>query len=218
MNTFLSQLINNCPELNQIENIMLKALAILKNSVISDKKILICGNGGSAADAEHIVGELMKGFLLKRELLNSEKNKIADYYPDEAEYLAKNLQRAIPAISLVNSMSLSTAFSNDVNPDFIFAQQLFGLGNEGDVLIAISTSGNSKNVVLSAKIARIKKISVIALTGEHGGELINFADISLMVPSSDVRYIQEYHIKVYHCLCAMLENDLFGDGKSNNDG
>jgi len=176
------------------------------------KKILICGNGGSAADSLHIVGELMKGFLMQRKLDENTQKQIVAMFPEESKYFIDNLQCAIPAISLVNEMSLLTAYCNDKAPDLVFAQQVLGHGNEGDILFAISTSGNSKNVVYAAQIAKFKKMRIISLTGNKAGALVDFSDIVLAVPSNETYIIQEYHLPVYHALCAIVENEIFATG------
>ena len=176
------------------------------------KKILICGNGGSAADSLHIVGELMKGFLMQRKLDENTQKQIVAMFPEESKYFIDNLQCAIPAISLVNEMSLLTAYCNDKAPDLVFAQQVLDHGNEGDILFAISTSGNSKNVVYAAQIAKFKKMRIISLTGNKAGALVDFSDIVLAVPSNETYIIQEYHLPVYHALCAIVENEIFATG------
>jgi YrbI family 3-deoxy-D-manno-octulosonate 8-phosphate phosphatase len=215
-NYYIEKLIDSYPKLLIVLEEVLEAHKLLLECNASGNKILTCGNGGSAADAEHIVGELMKGFRLRRELTEEQNQKIVELYPAEALFLSKNLQQAIPAISLVSSISLSTAFSNDVNPDFIFAQQIFGLGKLGDVVIAISTSGNSINIIQAAKIARIKNMKVIGLTGQSGGELEKHADVTIRAPAKDVAEIQEYHLPIYHCLCSMLEAEIFaGEGRGH---
>lgn len=173
-------------------------------------KLLVCGNGGSAADALHIVGELMKGFLLPRKIDLKKQEEIKKMFPATAGYFIDNLQDALPAISLVNETSLLTAYSNDVAPDLAFAQQILGHGNKGDVLVAISTSGNSKNVLYAAQMARVQGVKVISLTGSRGGKLKELSDILLNVPSDETFIIQEYHLPVYHALCAAVENEFFG--------
>ncbi|WP_312094092.1 D-sedoheptulose-7-phosphate isomerase, partial [Aminipila sp.] len=153
---FIDELINRFPPLESCDEQIGNAIDMILNAVIHKKKILVCGNGGSASDAMHIVGELMKSFNQKRDLVTEKKEKLKELYPMDAEYLIDNLQEAIPAISLVGETSLITAFSNDQAADLVFAQQVLGLGNEGDVLWAISTSGNSENVLYACKVARIK--------------------------------------------------------------
>jgi len=209
MGNYLVKTLEKYPELSTISNEINSCFKLLLDCFQRGGKIFTCGNGGSAADSEHIVGELMKGFRLQRKLTEEQIMNIEKFFPKEASFLARNLQQAIPSISLVNSISLSTAFSNDINPEFIFAQQIFGLGNLGDVLIAISTSGNSKNVVNATKIAKTKGLDVIALTGKNGGAIGKYSDVIVRAPSEDVASIQEYHMPIYHCLCSMLEHELF---------
>ena len=206
---YIDALITDYPLLDPCRQEILNAHELLTGCINGGGKIFVCGNGGSAADAEHIVGELMKGFRLKRKLTPGQIRKIAEIFPEEYEFISQNLQQAIPAISLVGSVSLATAFANDVNPDFIFAQQLYGLGNPGDALIAISTSGNSVNVLNAAKAAKIRGMNIIGLTGCDGGLLKNLCTVSIGVPAADVAKIQELHLPVYHCLCSMLEQFLF---------
>ncbi len=188
------------------------AISLLWKSLRGGGKILACGNGGSAADAEHLVGELMKGFHLKRKLTKKQVAEIATVFPFDAEMIASDLQQGIPAISLVSHTALSTAIINDMNPLSIFSQQVFSLGMKDDILIIFSTSGNSQNVVNAAKIAKAKKINVIALTGRTGGEVKNYSDVCLRVPADRVDIIQELHLPLYHCLCASIEQIMFGDG------
>jgi len=207
----IDNLLIRYPHLSPLSAALEDAYNVLIDCVSSSGKIFTCGNGGSAADAEHIVGELMKGFRLKRELTFEQQNRIRQLFPEQASVFIENLQRTIPAISLVSSISLSTAFANDVNPNFLFAQQIFGLGKPGDVLIAISTSGNSANVLYAAQTAKIFGLKVVALTGKDGGKLVEYADVALKAPADDVATIQELHVPIYHCICAMLEESLFGE-------
>ncbi len=164
-------------------------------------KLLICGNGGSAADADHIVGELMKGFLLSRSLPEETAAMFGD--------MAPKLQMALPAISLLGHNALSSAYANDVAPDMIFAQQVFGYGREGDVLLAISTSGNAANVINAACVAKAMKLGVIGLTGRDGGKLRELCDSAVVAPEHETYLIQELHLPIYHAVCAMLENEFF---------
>jgi D-sedoheptulose 7-phosphate isomerase len=198
--------------LQPLRDDILRALALLKQCSEGKGRIFTCGNGGSAADAEHIVGELLKGFHLKRRLTDTQVNAIAAHFPGEAEAIAGTLQQSIAAISLVSQVSLMTAVANDTDPIAMFAQQLYGLGRAGDVLLAISTSGNSANVLLAAKVARVLDMKVIALTGADGGALEGLADVSLNAPASRVDHVQELHLPIYHLLCAALEETLFGSG------
>ena len=181
----------------------------MKKCYDNNGKILVCGNGGSASDSEHIVGELMKSFILSRPIKNELKEKILNSFPCDANYLIENLEIPLEAISLVSQTSIQTAFSNDNAPDLTFAQQVLGYGKPGDILIAISTSGNSKNVIFASEIAKIKNLKIIALTGKSGGKLKSIADVLINVPASDTFIIQEYHLPIYHTLCYALENEFF---------
>lgn len=177
-------------------------------------KLITCGNGGSAADAMHIVGELMKSFRLPRSVADFKPEFITraeELFPNDAEYFKANLQCALPAVSLVGETSLMTAFANDAEPDLIFAQQLFGLGKNGDVLLAISTSGNSENVILAAKVAKILGVKVVALSGRGGGKMRGLSDIAICVPADSAHEIQEFHLPIYHAICLAAENEFFGD-------
>ena len=176
-----------------------------------ENKLLVCGNGGSAADSLHIVGELMKGFLLPRKLKEKKQSDIREQFPDSAEYLIDNLQGTLPAISLVSETALLSAYANDQASDLSFAQQVLGHGNSGDILIAISTSGNSKNVIYAAQIAKIQEMKVISLTGESGGKLRDVSDVLINVPSNETHIIQEYHLPIYHAICAAVENEFFSE-------
>jgi len=201
------------PALKPYEDKIIKAFIVLKECYINEGKVLVCGNGGSAADCEHIVGELMKGFKLRRPVTDEYSKKIKSLYPEDGDYFCRGLQRALPAISLVSHTALFTAFVNDVEPDMIFAQQVFGYGRSGDVLIAMSTSGNSRNVVNAAKIAKTLDMKVIGFTGQNGGRLKGICDVLINVPSYETYKIQEYHLPVYHALCAMIEEEFFGSEK-----
>ena len=173
-------------------------------------KLLVCGNGGSAADAEHVVGEMMKGFCKPRRLSGDDRAKLAAVAGDDADLLATKLQYGLPAQSLVSHSSLITATANDQDFRLIFAQQVWGIGRTGDTLLAISTSGNSQNVLLAAKTAIAKNISVIGLTGSTGGKLAELCDIAIKVPSETVAEIQEMHLPIYHHICASVEAHFFG--------
>ena len=178
------------------------------SSLSPQNKIMVCGNGGSAADSEHISGELLKGFLLKRPVPSELRGKLAGMF-DDGDFIADNLQMGVKCIPLVSLTSASTAFLNDCNPNLVYAQLVNSLACAGDVLIAISTSGNSKNVVYAAKVAKALGVQVVALTGESGGALKQIADVTLNVPSSVTYLIQEYHLPVYHLICMCVENELF---------
>ena len=207
----LCTLFTNYPQLQNCQNDIMNAFDIIKHCCLKKGLIMTCGNGGSASDAGHIVGELMKGFKLKRPLTAEQKKMLTDYFPEEGSYLASHMQQAIPAIALTDQTSLSTAFSNDIAADMVFAQQVFGYGKPGDVLIGLSTLGNSKNVVNACKVAKAFEMKTIAMTGEAGGELNHICDITIRVPANETYRIQEYHLPIYHCICAMLEDFFFCD-------
>lgn len=205
----ISELISRYPKLSNLDEQLKQSAEQLIRCYSSGNKIMVCGNGGSAADALHIVGELMKAFVCKRKVSKEWQMKFSEL-PD-GEYISQNLQMAFPAISLVNETGLLTAYANDVAPDMNFAQQVFGQGNAGDVLIAISTSGNSENVLYAAEVARAKSIKVIALTGQSGGKLKDYADILINVPENETFKIQELHLPVYHALCLAVEAEFYSE-------
>ena len=186
-----------------------KAIAALITCYERKRKLLVCGNGGSAADAEHIVGEMMKGFCLPRQLSDTDKAQLASVAGDDATLLGTKLQYGLAALSLVSHSALITAAANDQDGQLIFAQQVWGLGQAGDILLAISTSGNSRNVLLAAKTARAKNMLVIGLTGATGGKLAGLCDIKIGVPSDNVAQIQEMHLPIYHHICASVEAHFF---------
>ena len=173
-------------------------------------KLLVCGNGGSAADADHIVGELMKSFLLRRRPTKEELAALAAQ-GENGEYLAERLERGLPAISLCAHAALMTAVANDTAADTIFAQQVMALGREGDVLLTLSTSGNSCSCVLAATAAKARGLTVIALTGAGGGRLGGIADVTVAVPEKETYKVQELHLPIYHALCAAVEARFFGE-------
>ena len=205
----LQQLIQRYPQLKPLMPDISGAFDILAESFSKGGKLLIAGNGGSSADAEHIVGELMKSFVKKRKLPDSFIKNLQNNDPELAQFLLPNLQPGLPAISLSGHNSLNTALINDVDGSITFAQQVLGYGMEGDVLLGISTSGNAKNVLYAAACAKAKNIKIIALTGGSGGTLSTYADISIIVPETETYKIQELHLPVYHCLCLMLEDHFF---------
>lgn len=208
----VEELIERYPALAVCRDDLRAAVLAICESYAGGHKLLVCGNGGSAADSEHIVGELMKGFLLPRKLGAQERQAFERACPASAAYLMENLQGTLPAISLVNSVGLGTAFANDQAPDLVFAQQVFGLGQAGDVLIGISTSGSSKNVLYALDVARAKGLRTIALTGEKGGRMAaeHLAETVIRVPATETFQIQEYHLPVYHMLCIAAEHEFFG--------
>ena len=199
----LEELQSRYPQLGGCRDEIAKALDLLLTCYRNGGQVLVCGNGGSAADAEHIVGELLKKFKLHRDIDAS----VAAKLPPE---LAAKLEGALPAVSLVSMCGILTAFANDVAWETAFAQQVYGLGRAGDVLIALSTSGNSANCVNAALVARAKGLKVIALTGAGGGRLGAVADAAVAVPETETYKVQELHLPVYHALCASVEEALFG--------
>lgn len=202
-------LLERFPILQPLQNNMIKSVEELVDTFAEGGKLLICGNGGSAADSLHIAGELMKSFAKKRPISEAIADRLRQAYPDTAEYYISNLQGALPAISLVSEIALMTAYGNDNTADLIFAQQVFGYGKPNDALLVISTSGNSTNVVHAAKIAQILGIKVISMTGEGGGQLKAFSDVLLDVPCHITNQVQELHLPIYHTICLALEAELF---------
>jgi len=206
----ISDLSRRYPSLSACEESVEAAVESLLRCFAGGGKLLVCGNGGSASDSEHIVGELMKTFMLDRPLDEIMCRKLRAAYPDHAEKLIANLQRAVPAISLVSETALMTAYTNDNSAEMAFAQQVLSYGRPGDLLLAITTSGNSVNVLNAARIARVVGVGVLGLTGESGGKLKELCDFCVCAPAHITYQIQEYHLPVYHCLCACVENELFG--------
>ena len=203
-------LIERYPILEECRKDLIKAYFIMEEAYERDHKLLIAGNGGSAADSEHIAGELMKRFKTPRPVTPEFAEKLKAIDSERGENLAKNLERGLMAIPLVAHEALSTAYINDVDGLGVFAQQLFGFGRPGDVFLGISTSGNSKNVISATVVARALGIKVIGLTGARGGELASVADVAVRVPETETYMIQELHLPVYHCWCLMLEDKFFG--------
>lgn len=208
---YIDHLIERYPGLVSIKAKIVDAIKILIQTTKNGGTYLICGNGGSAADSDHIVGELMKGFILRRPISENLLTKLKNDFPNDYKFLSENLQNGIRSISLMSHNALLSAFSNDKAPNLVFAQQVLGYGKEGDVLIAISTSGNSKNVVHAAQIAKAIGMNVISLTGNAGGKLKELSDVLVNVPEIETYKIQEYHLPIYHCICLALENEFFGD-------
>ena len=205
----LNDLVSRYPQLEVCKKDVAKAFAVLSESYHNHGKLLICGNGGSAADAEHIVGELMKGFKSPRHLDEVSQSRLKNVDSGLGDLLAKSLQGALPAIALDGHPALSTAYMNDCDPLMCFAQQVNGYGREGDVLLGISTSGNSKNVIYAAITAKARGLKVIGLTGAKESRLSELADVCIHVPETETYKVQELHLPVYHCLCLMLEEEFF---------
>lgn len=210
VNKHLDLLVERYPVLGECKDDIMNAYLILEECYENGGKLLVAGNGGSAADSEHIAGELMKRFKIPRPVPEEFAQKLIDIDPDRGPGLAKNLERSLMAIPLVAHEALTTAYINDVDGLGVFAQQLLGFGRAGDVFLGISTSGNSKNIMNATVVARALGIKVIGLTGASGGELAKVADIAIRVPETETYMIQELHLPVYHCLCLMLEDRFFG--------
>ena len=206
---YLEELVERYPVLDAVKDDVRKAYELLEACYEQGGKLLIAGNGGSCADAEHIVGELMKGFVKRREVSDSFAECLRSADEVRGAELAKKLQGGLPAIALTGHAGLSTAYLNDVDGDLIFAQQTYGYGRPGDVLIGISTSGNAKNVMYAMTVAKALGMKTIGLTGKDGGALKREADVSVVVPETETFKIQELHLPIYHALCLMLEEHFF---------
>jgi D-sedoheptulose 7-phosphate isomerase len=209
----LDQLILREPRLASLKEAIWDVFSRIAACFSGGGKLLLCGNGGSACDCEHIAGELMKGFLLRRPLPEGERAAL-EALGAVGALLADKLQRGLPTVVLSGLPGLTTAFSNDVDPEMAFAQQAFAYARPGDVLLCLSTSGNAKNVRLAAVAARARGAAVIGLTGRGGGQLAKHVDLLLDVPERETYRVQELHLPLYHALCAMVEADLFGEGES----
>lgn len=210
MEEILNQLIFRYEKLAFLKKSIRNAAQLLIETYRNGGKVLICGNGGSASDAGHIAGELMKSFEAKRRLQTEVQQKLKSQFGERGNLLAEKLQQGLPAISLSEHTSLITAISNDLGGDFIFAQQVSGYGNPGDVLLALSTSGNAQNVLDALIMAKAKGLKTIGMTGETGGKMKTFCDILINVPETRTAYVQELHLPVYHALCMMVEKEMFG--------
>ena len=203
-------LVSRYPKLKKIQEDIIDAYLVFEQCYVNGGKLLIAGNGGSAADAEHIAGELMKRFRISRPVSKDYAKKLVEADPRRGSHLAEKLECSLMAIPLVAHESLSTAYINDVDGLGVFAQQLLGFGRKGDVFLGISTSGNSQNVMNATVVARASGIKVVGLTGAGGGELADVADVAVRVPETETYMIQELHLPVYHCWCLMLEDRFFG--------
>ena len=210
MNKHIDLLLSRYPNLEPCRNSILNAYTIMKECYAHDGKLLIAGNGGSAADSEHIAGELMKRFMTPRPVPADFAERLIEIDKMRGPSLAQNLERSLMAIPLVAHEALTTAYINDVDGLGVFAQQLYGFGRPGDVFLGISTSGNSKNIMSATVVARAMGIKVIGLTGNRGGELAKVADVAVQVPEDETYKIQELHLPVYHAWCLMLEEHFFG--------
>jgi phosphoheptose isomerase len=205
----ITTLVDRYPELGVCIPAIGDAFTLLRRCFQGGGKLLVCGNGGSAADSEHIVGELMKGFQRRRPIPETARQQLLAAFPTDGAMLAESLQGALPAVSLVSQTALISAYANDVTPDMIFAQQVYGYGRPGDILLAISTSGNAVNVLRAVQVARALGLRTIGLTGRSGGGLPTLCDVVISVPYDSVIEIQERHLPVYHALCLLLEETFF---------
>lgn len=199
------------PQLLPLKDTLLQAVERLILAYREGHTLLVCGNGGSAADSLHITGELMKTFAFRRPVSQELQETLKKAYPEQADFYIHALEGALPTISLVNEVGLMTAYANDKAGNLVFAQQVVGYGKKGAVLLAISTSGNSENILHAARVAKALGMSVISLTGESGGALRELSDILINVPSAITYQIQELHLPVYHALCLALEHEFFGE-------
>lgn len=206
---YIDELIQRYPALEVCRDDIYNAYLIMVESYKNNGKLLVAGNGGSASDSEHIVGELMKSFVLARKLDKDYVDKLIAVDDEMGAELADKLQGALPAIALDGHIALSTAYLNDVDPLLGFAQQVNGYGMEGDIFLGITTSGNSKNILYANTVAKAKGLKTIALTGKDGGKIKDMVDVAIIVPEDETYKIQEYHLPVYHCLCLMLESCFF---------
>ena len=206
---FLDELVQRYPVLGPVKGDILKAYEIMRECYENGGKLMIAGNGGSCSDSEHIVGELMKGFVKRRPVSEELARALKTADPQMGEILADNLQGGLAAIALTGHCALTTAYSNDVNGDLTIAQQLYGYAKKGDVFLGITTSGNSKNVLYAAAAAKALGVTVIGLTGRDGGRIKDFSYVSIVVPEQETFKIQELHLPVYHALCLMLEDHFY---------
>ncbi|MBL7969286.1 MAG: SIS domain-containing protein [Prolixibacteraceae bacterium] len=211
LQVILDDLIKRYPALEPLKDKISDAGQSLISCYENKGKVLVCGNGGSCSDSDHIVGELMKGFEHKRPVDEKFRNKLFEVGGERGQFLSEKLQVGLPAISLTAHNALITAVANDTDANLIFAQQVVGYGNSGDILIAISSSGNSQNVLDAILVAKAKGLKVIGLTGESGGKMNGLCDVLINVPGKRTASVQEYHLPVYHALCVMVESHFFGN-------
>jgi phosphoheptose isomerase len=209
LEAIFEKLITRCPDLEECLADIERASAVLAACYRGGGKLLVCGNGGSAADSEHIVGELMKGFNARRPVPGALREQLTQQFAQDGAYLADHLQGALPAISLVSQTALMTACANDLAGDMVYAQQVYGYGRPGDTLLAISTSGNARNVVHALQLGCTLGLHTIGLTGRHGGAMVGLAEILIRVPWDRTPDIQERHLAIYHAICARLETEFF---------
>lgn len=213
MNDQFQQFLLRYPQLGVCSESILAAEALITEVFRNDGTFFCCGNGGSAADCDHICGEFLKGFLLKREIPQNVVDLFDCRFGEEGNSLAKKLQGGLKAVSLLSHPALNSAFANDVDPNLNYAQQLYALGRKGDMLFAISTGGNALNVKYALMAAQVKGLKTVLLTGNKYGVCEKYADISICVPESETYKIQELHLPLYHYLCMAVEEHFFGSGK-----
>jgi D-sedoheptulose 7-phosphate isomerase len=206
---YIQQLINRYPSLTAIQDTIQKSCTLIIDAYKNNGKLLVAGNGGSAADSEHIVGELMKGFVKKRAVPAEFMAKLKCFDTEIGHFLGSRLQQGLPAIALTTHTALSTACINDIDGSIVYAQQVYGYGIPGDVFLGISTSGNAQNIVYAMITARAKGLKTIALSGRDGGLISKYADISIIVPETETYKIQELHLPVYHALCLAIEEYFY---------
>jgi D-sedoheptulose 7-phosphate isomerase len=207
----LKELVDRHPKLVNVKDAIGNASEMIIRSFSQGGKLLICGNGGSASDSGHIAGELMKGFEKERPLDEEVKQVLASNYGERGKYLSMKLQKGLPVISLSAHTSLITAVANDADPDLIYAQQVIAYGKESDILLAISTSGNSQNIADAILTAKAMNIAVIGLTGASGGKMKDLCDLLINVPETRTSYVQELHLPVYHAICMIIEDHFFSN-------
>ena len=207
---FMNDFFARHPDLLPLQTEILQACDIVKTAFQNGNKLLLCGNGGSCADCDHIAGELLKGFLLRRPVSQDFKEKMAQYGEFGTE-IGSKLQHGLPAISLCTHSAPISAFANDVDGDLVFAQQVFAYGNPGDILVGISTSGNAKNVSAAMMVGNAKGLHTMALAGRDGGRIGQLAEVAVVAPQQETYRIQEDHLAIYHLLCAMVEYELFDE-------
>ena len=213
----MQELIKRYPMLEDCVPAIDSLLALMEKTSRSGAKLLLCGNGGSSADCDHIAGELMKGFLSNRTMRQADRVRFEKQLGPDAKPFAECLQYGIPAVSLTNHCAVLSAFANDVNPELVFAQQVWGLGREGDLLIGLSTSGNSKNVINAIRTAKVMNIKTAGLTGAKSCQMDGLCDVVIHAPETETYKVQELHLAVYHYLCAELEKRMFGEGEKYYD-
>ena len=205
----LNDLVKRYPQLDVCQKDIEKAYLLLEEAYDNGRKLLIAGNGGSAADSEHMAGELMKRFKTARPIEDSFAEKLKEIDAERGSRLAKNLERPLRAVPLTSHIAITTAYMNDADATGVFAQQMLGFADEGDVFLAISTSGNSENIISACVVAKAMGVKIIGLTGEKESLLDRYSDVCIKVPETETYKVQELHLPVYHCLCLMLESNYF---------